>query len=107
MKEKNKITERDILFSLWRGFYGLISINIIAISIDWSENSEYVKLRVYADSEASEEVFEDADVAYTDIIADYNFEKVYPIEAIRSNQPISDLENYKFIYYLRREESVK
>ena len=94
-----------MILSAWGGFFGLISKKTRLITIDWDKEGSFIKMKVVLDADASKDVIEDMDVAYTDIIADFHFNKIYPLECILSNEDISSFKEYKLLYYVRSEDN--
>ncbi len=97
--------ENEIILSANRAFFGLISKEVRGITIDWDVDLNYLKLRVYIELGASEIISEDMDIAFTDIISDFNFKKVYDIECIYTNEELSSLIEYKTWYFIRKEDN--
>ncbi|OWW23507.1 hypothetical protein B4Q04_20120 [Zobellia sp. OII3] len=99
------VLENRITLSAHRGFFGLISKEVRGITIDWDDDLEYLKLKVYIEMGASQEVCEDMDIAYTDIIADFDFKRVYDIECVFTDEEISKLTEYRMWYFIRKEDN--
>ncbi|WP_375334369.1 hypothetical protein [Flagellimonas sp. C4] len=97
--------ENKIILSAHRGFFGLIAKEVRGITIDWNDDFEFLKLKVYIQSEAPLQICEDMDLAYTDIISDFDFKKVYDIECIFTDEKISALEEYRLWYFIRKEDN--
>jgi len=97
--------ENEIILCAHRAFFGLISKEVRGITIDWDVNLNFLKLRIYIELGASEIISEDMDIAFADIISDFNFKKVYDIECIYTDEELSYLKEYKTWYFIRKEDN--
>lgn len=97
--------ENEIILSAHRAFFGLIAREVRAITIDYDANLDYLKLRIYIELGASKIISDDMDIAYSSIIADFNFKKVYNIECIYTDEELSILKEYKMWYFIRKEDN--